>query len=105
MEWEGMVETAKAVVPAGKALLWVGTAVTGAFMAGVGATLNFGETADSLKAVPVMQAEIADARTRVSRLERQVNGNAQELTRIRCLARLSATGQTVDPLEIDDICP
>lgn len=100
-----LMEGLASIVPTGKQMAWiVGFAAT-SFMAGVGATLQMTDYADLPQEVDSLFVLTENNAESVQRVERGLIATQQELSRIRCLSRLSATGQTIDPLEIDDVCP
>lgn len=102
---EAVAAAAQAVLPSAKAVGWIVTAGSAMFMAGVGATLRTSEYASLPFDVGVLESQVTTHANALEDLQDDVSNNAYDLTRIRCLTRLSATGQIVDPLEIDDVCP
>ena len=98
-------EIVQMVVPSGKAVVWIVSAGAAMFMAGVGFTLGTSEYADlPLEVDSLFVVQTQHTRT-LQALQGDVEQTSSDLERIRCLASLSATGQTVDPLQIDNICP
>jgi septal ring factor EnvC (AmiA/AmiB activator) len=66
----------------------------------VEATLDTVETTTTEHA-----GQIRAVTLRIDAVEAGVTAVVHELQRIRCLARITATGQTVSPLAVDDLCP
>lgn len=75
------------------------------FMAGIGFTLSVGERADHLESIPQMQLEIAENQEALRAVEREVIVGTAERRQILCLVRLTATGDSYTPLQVQEICP
>lgn len=105
-------EKLQAAVPQGKAMGWLLGAAAICYMAGVGSVAVFGEYRelpatveefqDTVRAVGRVAAENRDA---IEEITDSLSLIRRDVTRIRCLSRLTATGQTVQVFEIDTICP
>lgn len=95
----------ESLVPTGKAIMWLLTAGSMCVMAGVGATLTLGEYRVLPEQVRTLAASDTAQERALMSLRDSVATTTRELRRIRCLTVLSVTGQTVNPLEIDRICP
>ena len=91
-------ETLSAVVPVGKNLLWLAGVGASMFLAGVGFMAQAGPLAD----MPERVTSIEQGQVRQNFA---IDSLRNAIPRILCLSRLSATGQVVDPLEIDEACP
>ncbi|KKN23258.1 hypothetical protein LCGC14_0906720 [marine sediment metagenome] len=95
MTW---TETLGTVVPAGKHLVWLVGFGVSMFLAGIGFFTQVGE-------LPQLPERMGAVETIQARQEFALDSLRNGQRRIVCLVRLSATGQTVDPLEIDRVCP
>lgn len=93
------------VVPSAKGIAWIVAASVTTFMAGVGATLRTSDYAELPQEMDEVQHQVTTNSSTLEDLQRDVEDTKEGLDRIRCLASLSATGQVVDPLEIDRVCP
>jgi hypothetical protein len=100
-----ITETIQQVVPSAKAIGVVITIAAGAFMAGVGAVLNWGEYTDLPQDVAVLQEQRISADDNIAELAEGLEEAAMERARILCLVRLTATGETLSPLEVTERCP
>jgi hypothetical protein len=74
-------------------------------MAGVGAVLNWGEYTDLPQDVAVLQGQRISADENIAELADGLEEAARERARILCLVRLTATGETLSPLEVTERCP
>tara|TARA_R110000851_G_scaffold235033_1_gene387566 strand:+ start:471 stop:788 length:318 start_codon:yes stop_codon:yes gene_type:complete len=102
---EALEAAFQAIVPSAKGIAWIITAGAAMFMAGVGATLRTSDYAQLPMEMDDVQVQVSANRTTLEIVQREVEDTQKGLVRIRCLTRLSATGQVVDPLEIDLVCP
>ena len=100
-----ITETIQQVVPSAKAIGVVITIAAGAFMAGVGAVLNWGEYTDLPAEVSLLQEQRVVADDNIAELAEGLEEAAMERARILCLVRLTATGETLSPLEVTERCP
>lgn len=93
-----VLEAVQQAVPSGKALVWiVGTAAT-TFAAGLGVAFGFGETADNIEAIPAMKAQVEENTDAIVNLQ-----DGQD--RLLCVSTLTATGEVLTPLEVQQRCP
>lgn len=93
------------LVPTGKGIVWLAGAAISMFLAGVGFTMQFGEYKELPGDVAVLETTVSTNSKDIQELRQTVESTTRELRRIRCLTRLAATGQTVNPLDIDEVCP
>ena len=93
-----MIRTAKAL----GVLLTV--AVT-AWLAGVGFTIGFGETAASIALVPEIKETVDLNTTRIGVLEDSVSSASSQRRRIICISRIAATGELLNAFDLDLRCP
>ena len=100
-----VMETLQQVVPSAKAIGVVVTIAAGAFLAGVGAVLNWGEYTDLPADVSLLQEQRVAADGTIAELAEGLEDAALERARILCLVRLTATGETLSPLEVTERCP
>ena len=97
--------TLQQIVPSAKAIGVVVTVATGAFMAGIGAVLNWGEYTDLPQDVAQLQQQRVAAAASIAELGEGLEEAATERARILCLVRLTATGEVLSPLEVTERCP
>lgn len=99
-----LTETLQAIVPVGKYAFWLVGAVFSIFLAGVGFTVKTGDFAE----LPAQVESIVEIQNKqgfaIDSLRNGMSEAREDRARILCLARLSAIGQTVNALEIDEIC-
>jgi hypothetical protein len=100
-----VAETIQQIVPSAKAIGVVVTVAAGAFMAGVGAVLNYGEWTDLPAEVSLLQEQRISADDNIAELAEGLEEAAMERARILCLVRLTATGEVMSPLEVTERCP
>jgi hypothetical protein len=100
-----LAETIQQIVPSAKAITVVVTVAAGAFMAGVGAVLNWGQYTDLPQDVALLQDQRVAADESIAELTDGLNEAATERARILCLVRLTATGEVLSPLEVTERCP
>lgn len=100
-----IAETLQQVVPSAKAIGVVVTIAGGAFMAGIGAVLNWGEYTDLPADVSILQEQRISADENIAELAEGLEEAARERARILCLVRLTATGEVLSPLEVTERCP
>lgn len=100
-----LAETIHQIVPSAKAIGVVVTIAGGAFLAGVGAVLNWGEYTDLPQDVALLQDQRVAADNNITELTEGLEEAAMERARILCLVRLTATGETLSPLEVTERCP
>jgi hypothetical protein len=100
-----VAETIQQVVPTAKAIGVVVTVAAGAFMAGVGAVLNWSEYTDLPAEVSLLQDQRIAADESIAELGEGLEEAATERARILCLVRLTATGEVMSPLEVTERCP
>lgn len=100
-----LAETLQQVVPSAKAVTVVVTVAAGAFMAGIGAVLNWGQYTDLPADVALLQAQRVAADETIADLADGLEEAATERARILCLVRLTATGEVLSPLEVTERCP
>jgi hypothetical protein len=100
-----IAETLQQVVPSAKAIGVVVTIAAGAFMAGIGAVLNWGEWTDLPQDVAQLQQQRISADDNIAELAEGLEEAAMERARILCLVRLTATGEVLSPLEVTERCP
>jgi hypothetical protein len=81
------------------------TLSVGSFLAGVGAILNWSEYTDLPQEVSLLQEQRVAADETIADLAEGLEEAAQERARILCLVRLTATGETLSPLEVTERCP
>lgn len=98
-------ETLQQIVPSAKAIGVMVTVAAGAFMAGVGAVLNYGEWTDLPQDVALLQDQRVAADQSIAELGEGLEEAATERARILCLVRLTATGEVLSPLEVTERCP
>ena len=98
-------ETLQQIVPSAKAIGVMVTVAAGAFMAGVGAVLNYGEWTDLPQDVALLQDQRVAADQSIAELTEGLEEAATERARILCLVRLTATGEVLSPLEVTERCP
>ena len=98
-------ETIQQIVPSAKAVGVVLTIAGGAFMAGVGAVLNWSEWTDLPQEVSLLQDQRIAADESIAELGEGLEEAAMERARILCLVRLTATGEVMSPLEVTERCP
>ena len=98
-------ETLQQIVPSAKAIGVMVTVAAGAFMAGVGAVLNYGEWTDLPQDVALLQDQRVAADQSIAELGDGLEEAATERARILCLVRLTATGEVLSPLEVTERCP
>lgn len=94
-----------AAVPQGKALFWIVIGAVTSFGAGFGMAFGVGDASDNLALVPVLRDNQAALTTRVGNVEVRLGDAEDTSERILCLVRLTATGEEISPLEIDERCP
>ena len=100
-----MAETIQQIVPSAKAITVVVTIAAGAFMAGVGAVLNWSEYTDLPQEVALLQDQRIAADESITELAEGLEEAAMERARILCLVRLTVTGEVLSPLEVTERCP
>ena len=100
-----LAETLQQVVPSAKAITVVVTVAAGAFMAGIGAVLNWGQYTDLPADVALLQDQRVAADETIADLADGLEEAATERARILCLVRLTATGEVLSPLEVTERCP
>ena len=100
-----IAETLQQVVPSAKAITVVVTVAAGAFMAGIGAVLNWGQYTDLPQDVALLQDQRVAADETIADLADGLEEAATERARILCLVRLTATGEVLSPLEVTERCP
>jgi hypothetical protein len=100
-----IAETFQQIVPSAKAVGVVLTIAGGAFMAGVGAVLNWSEWTDLPQDVALLQDQRIAADDNIAELAEGLEEAAMERARILCLVRLTATGEVMSPLEVTERCP
>lgn len=100
-----LAETLQQVVPSAKAVTVVVTVAAGAFMAGIGAVLNWGQYTDLPADVALLQDQRVAADETIADLADGLEEAATERARILCLVRLTATGEVLSPLEVTERCP
>ena len=100
-----LAETLQQVVPSAKAVTVVVTVAAGAFMAGIGAVLNWGQYTDLPQDVALLQDQRVAADETIDDLADGLEEAATERARILCLVRLTATGEVLSPLEVTERCP
>jgi len=100
-----LAETLQQVVPSAKAVTVVVTVAAGAFMAGIGAVLNWGQYTDLPQDVALLQDQRVAADETIADLADGLEEAATERARILCLVRLTATGEVLSPLEVTERCP
>jgi len=100
-----LADTIQQVVPSAKALTVVVTISVGAFMAGMGVVLNWSEYNDLPTDVAILQEQRISADASIVELTEGLEDAAEERGRILCLVRLTATGETLSPLEVTERCP
>ena len=100
-----IAEALQQAVPSAKAIGVVFTVAAGAFMAGVGAVLNWGEYTDLPQEVAQLQRQRVSADLSIAELGDGLEEAATERARILCLVRLTATGEVLSPLEVTERCP
>ena len=98
-------ETLQQVVPSAKAVTVVITLSVGSFLAGVGAILNWSDYTDLPQDVSLLQEQRVVADGTIAELAEGLEDAALERARILCLVRLTATGETLSPLEVTERCP
>jgi hypothetical protein len=93
-------------VPSAKALSVITGLSVGAFAAGVGFVLGFGDYANLPLEVSELQAQMIVAEGTIRRLENGLATAHDERHQILCLVRLTATeGRGLTPLEVQERCP
>ena len=100
-----LAETLQQLVPSAKAVTVVVTVAAGAFMAGIGAVLNWGQYTDLPADVALLQDQRVAADETIADLADGLEEAATERARILCLVRLTATGEVLSPLEVTERCP
>jgi hypothetical protein len=100
-----IAEALQQIVPSAKAVGVVFTIATGAFMAGIGAVLNWGQYTDLPQEVSLLQEQRVSADLSIAELAEGLEEAATERARILCLVRLTATGEVLSPLEVTERCP
>jgi hypothetical protein len=100
-----IAETIQQIVPSAKAITVVITLSVGSFLAGAGAILNWSEWTDLPQEVSLLQEQRVAADETIADLAEGLEEAAQERARILCLVRLTATGETLSPLEVTERCP
>ena len=88
-----------------KAVTVVVTVCAGSFMAGMGMVLNWSEYTDLPAEVSTLQQQRVAADQSIVELTEGLEDAAEERARILCLVRLTATGETLSPLEVTERCP
>ena len=96
---------AAAVVPSGKLLWWVIATGATLFMAGVGATLQFGSAAENIEAIPVMQENIASHQTALEQLLDSVAVASDSREQILCVVVVAVSGRVLTAPEVLIECP
>jgi len=96
---------ASAAVPSGKLLAWIVATGAALFMAGVGATLQFGTTAENIEAIPAMQADIAAHQTSLGQLLDSVAVASRARAQILCVVVINAGGEVLTAPEVLRECP
>ncbi len=109
MKWAGFSEAIAALVPAAKAMGVIVTLSVGAFMAGVGAVLGFGEYAGLPEAVAALEMKETDTATALATLrvefDAAVEKAEEDRRRIMCLVEITATGEVVLAAQLESRCP
>ena len=88
-----------------KAVTVVVTVCAGSFMAGMGMVLNWSEYTDLPAEVSTLPQQRVAADESIVELTEGLEEAAEERARILCLVRLTATGETLSPLEVTERCP
>jgi hypothetical protein len=100
-----ITDAMQAVVPSAKGLTVVITMTVGAFMAGMGAVLGWGDYSGLPAKVSALEVRGASADSTIQVLTDGQEEATEERQRILCLVRLTATGETLSPLEVTERCP
>lgn len=93
-----LTEMLHTIVPVSKNAIWLGGIAVSMFLAGVGFMTQAGAFSD----LPENMIEVQE---KMTEHDLAIDSLRSGLRRIACLSRLSAIGQAVDPLEIDQVCP
>ncbi|KKN88053.1 hypothetical protein LCGC14_0251250 [marine sediment metagenome] len=96
---------AAATIPSGKLLAWIAATGAALFMAGVGATLQFGSTAENIEAIPAMQADIAARQTSLDQLLDSVAVASEARAQILCVVVIAVGGEVLTAPEVIRRCP
>ena len=97
--------TIRQIPVSAKAITIVVTVCAGSFMAGMGMVLNWETYTDLPDAVSTLQQQRVSADESIVELTEGLEEAAEERARILCLVRLTATGETLSPLEVTERCP
>jgi hypothetical protein len=100
-----ITDVVQAVVPSAKGLTLVTTMTAGAFMAGVGAVLGWGDYSGLPAKVSALEARSIRADSTIQYLTEGLVEAREERQNILCLVRLTATGEVLSPLEVTERCP
>ena len=94
-----------AVVPAGKLLVWLVVTGTALFMAGIGATLQFGEARSNIRSIPDIQVEVTVNAAMIEQLLDSVSVGSRERAQILCAVVIAVSGEVVTAPEVLRRCP
>ena len=94
-----------AAVPQGKALFWIVVGAMTTFGAGFGTAFGIGDTADMIALVPMMKETQEDMVVRMDNFEVRLTSADGDREQILCLVRLTAAGEPLSPLEVQERCP
>ena len=100
-----ITDVVQAVVPSAKGLTLVTPMTAGAFMAGVGAVLGWGDYSGLPAKVSALEARSIRADSTIQHLTEGLVEAREERQNILCLVRLTATGEVLSPLEVTERCP
>ena len=96
---------AEAAVPSGKLLAWIIATGAALFMAGVGATLQWGSAAENIEAIPAMQLDIAAHQTSLDQLLDSVAVASEARAQILCVVVIAASDEVLTAPEVIRRCP
>ena len=96
---------AAAAVPSGKLLAWIVATGTALFMAGIGATLRFGTTAENVEAIPAIQVEVTANAGAIEQLLDSVAVASRSRAQILCVVVINAGGEVLTAPEVLRECP
>ena len=100
-----VTEAVHSIVPTAKAFTIIISVSVGAFMAGVGAITGFGDTAANIALVPGMKETQDRVVDRMNTFELRLDAADYDRARILCLVTLTATGDLLTPLQVNERCP
>lgn len=98
-------QTLSELVPSAKAITVIVTVSTGAFMAGVGVILGFGDYADLPERTAVLEAHAETADSLIAEFRSELETAAEERAQILCLIRLQLEENGLTPLQVAEECP